>query len=295
MSNVQEKVAFTFDEISPKRISYILATKNRSSFLKGALQRLKVLVGPQDELLVIDGGSTDGTLEVVKGFGGLVNVFVSEPDDNAYEASNKGIMLARGKFVYVIADDDVVHSEGMRKAIGTLEANPQIDLLLCGGTKQFGSGSVFYFYVPSDANYGHRPEDTIIYGATGSGLVARRRIFSKIGLQGGLAADGELVTKCIANGGIVKFCRINLFHQTIYPHSVTRSKKYLHRKHQFEYIKKYCSRVFYWKYRIARTFRDSFLNKMLTKFERVIRIKITGNSGKKHSRDTECVWDGGFS
>lgn len=295
MEDVQEKISLTFDEANPKRISYILATKNRAKFLNDALQRISGMLEPNDELIIVDGESSDNTKEVVERFKDTVNIFISEPDSESYEASNKGIMLSSGKYIYFTADDDVVHKDGIEKAIEVLEKNPEIDILLCGGIKQFDSGSTFPFYIPPGANYGRRPEDTVIYGATGSGLIVRRHIFAKIGLPEGVAADGEIVTKCIAKGGVVKFCRIKLFHQTIYNHSVTKSKKYLHRKHQFEYVKQYCSRPFYWKYRITRMFKDNFLNISLNRLRRFIKVKIIGSSEKKHNKDGEYIWDGGFS
>jgi glycosyltransferase involved in cell wall biosynthesis len=62
------------------------------------------------ELIVIDGGSTDGTLELLKHYGDSIVSSVSEPDRNIYEALNKGLARARGEWIYVIGADDYLWS-----------------------------------------------------------------------------------------------------------------------------------------------------------------------------------------
>lgn len=58
------------------------------------------------EVLVIDGGSTDDTLDIVRGYGGLVSVLVSEPDQGIFDALNKGIERATGDVIALLGADD---------------------------------------------------------------------------------------------------------------------------------------------------------------------------------------------
>lgn len=51
------------------------------------------------EYIIIDGGSTDGTLNVIEKYRDKIDVFISEPDKGIYDAMNKGLMHARGRFV----------------------------------------------------------------------------------------------------------------------------------------------------------------------------------------------------
>lgn len=69
---------------------------------------------PAPQVIVIDGGSTDETLEVLAAFGDRINV-TSEPDDGIYDAMNKGIRKARGEIVAILnADDHYTDSQVLR-------------------------------------------------------------------------------------------------------------------------------------------------------------------------------------
>jgi glycosyltransferase involved in cell wall biosynthesis len=62
------------------------------------------------ELIVIDGGSTDGTLEIIRKYNNLISVFVSEPDKGIYNAMNKGLSHANGEFVFFLNGGDTFFS-----------------------------------------------------------------------------------------------------------------------------------------------------------------------------------------
>ena len=51
------------------------------------------------EWIVVDGGSTDGSLEVIKHYKERIDILISEPDNGIYDAMNKGIRLAKGKWI----------------------------------------------------------------------------------------------------------------------------------------------------------------------------------------------------
>jgi glycosyltransferase involved in cell wall biosynthesis len=62
------------------------------------------------EHVIVDGGSTDGTLDIVKRFNGRIKKFISEPDGGIYDAMNKGLHLAQGEVVAFLNADDVYAS-----------------------------------------------------------------------------------------------------------------------------------------------------------------------------------------
>lgn len=58
------------------------------------------------EYIVIDGGSTDGTLDILKAYEAKIDILISEPDDGLYFALNKGIRIASGEYVSILHSDD---------------------------------------------------------------------------------------------------------------------------------------------------------------------------------------------
>lgn len=64
------------------------------------------------EWIVVDGGSNDGTREYLENLNGIFNLrFVSEPDNGIYDAMNKGIAMAQGKFALFLNSGDIFHQD----------------------------------------------------------------------------------------------------------------------------------------------------------------------------------------
>ena len=64
------------------------------------------------EWIVVDGGSNDGTREYLENLNGIYNLhFVSEPDNGIYDAMNKGITMAQGKFALFLNSGDIFHQD----------------------------------------------------------------------------------------------------------------------------------------------------------------------------------------
>lgn len=94
----------------PKKLTIITATWNSGKTLPSTLQSLSEQSNQNFELVVVDGGSTDNTIEIIKE-SPVVTRWVSERDGGIYDALNKGIGLARGEFVGFLHSDDVFASE----------------------------------------------------------------------------------------------------------------------------------------------------------------------------------------
>jgi glycosyltransferase len=77
------------------------------------------------EYLIVDGGSTDGTLEMVKKYAEVVTSFVSEPDKGIYDAMNKGLKRATGDVVgFLHADDRFAHPRVLNDIMAAFETKP---------------------------------------------------------------------------------------------------------------------------------------------------------------------------
>lgn len=307
----QQTDRHVWETYHPKRVSYILPTKNRADLLDNALTQFRQFIEPQDELIIIDGASTDHTRDVVKKHQNIITLFVSEPDKPG-EATNKGLLLARGTYFKLLLDDEPVNPEAMKRAIRVLDEHPEIELLVCGGTVYSRDNKKSYIYVPPGANFGKHPDDVLTYWTgNGSCFVYRRSLFAKIGIfSPTLVSDYEFIARCLYQKIGAAFCRVNLFENRVTNKSITiqRGKEALQEK--FAITKKYCSRTVYYLYCLEKNkwMRRAGLSKyMRPMYGHVESYRQNGFTGVltniTHARaktDTfdisqEPIWDGGLS
>ena len=87
-------------------VTIIVAVLNRSKTLDRCLRSVEVLDYPGKELIVMDGGSTDGSLSVLEGHKNYIAYFESTPDRGIYHAWNKGMAHASGEWICFLGADD---------------------------------------------------------------------------------------------------------------------------------------------------------------------------------------------
>jgi glycosyltransferase involved in cell wall biosynthesis len=222
-----------------KRISFILTTKNRAPYLRKALENISQLIGPSDELIIIDGNSTDGTKEIIQNNLQLIDIFVSEPDESQAHAYNKGLLLSRGKYVCYLTDDDVFFQKAVEQAAGIMDNNPEIDVLIPGGTKE-KNGKEWYVYMPKGSDFGKSVESLYANSWCGLGFFIRTSCIAKAGLSDSfcVAHDSSYIAQCINAGLNVKFARIKMFFHPIHELSGTISNKKLLKKITIEFVNK---------------------------------------------------------
>ncbi|HVJ09364.1 MAG TPA: glycosyltransferase family 2 protein [Acidisarcina sp.] len=89
-------------------VSVIIVVRNGKNDIENALASVSAQSKELCELLVIDGVSTDGTLDVLEKHSDTIDYWMSEPDNGIYDAMNKAVKLARGKYVYFLGSDDLL-------------------------------------------------------------------------------------------------------------------------------------------------------------------------------------------
>lgn len=93
------------------KISVITAVFNNKETIAASLDSVLAQSGADVELVVIDGGSTDGTLAVLENYAHQISVLVSEPDGGIYDALNKGVRHASGDVIGFLHSDDLLADE----------------------------------------------------------------------------------------------------------------------------------------------------------------------------------------
>jgi glycosyltransferase involved in cell wall biosynthesis len=113
-------------------VSYIMPVYNRANVvgqaIAGVIEERRTNY-PRIEIVVMDGGSTDGTKEIIQSFGDEIQVFHSAKDGGAADAFNKGVHLATGEIIRYVAGDDKILVGHTRRMVDYLIENPEIDLL----------------------------------------------------------------------------------------------------------------------------------------------------------------------
>ncbi|MEA2029006.1 MAG: glycosyltransferase family 2 protein [Campylobacterota bacterium] len=92
--------------IEKPKISIITVVWNNKETIKDAIDSVLAQTYDNIEYIVVDGASTDGTVEIVHSYGDKITKFVSEKDNGLYDAMNKGIGLASGDIVGILNSDD---------------------------------------------------------------------------------------------------------------------------------------------------------------------------------------------
>lgn len=111
-------------------ISVVIPTFNRQTLILRALESVFEQSRPADEVIVVDDGSTDGTMEeVTKKFPQAKYIPIAHQGVSA--ARNVGIKAARGRWVAFLDSDDVWHSDKLMRQIAFIEANPNARLIHC--------------------------------------------------------------------------------------------------------------------------------------------------------------------
>jgi cellulose synthase/poly-beta-1,6-N-acetylglucosamine synthase-like glycosyltransferase len=221
------------------RVSFVLATKNRADILPKCLDNIKEIITPNDELIVIDGGSADSTLEVLNRYKSIIDKTISLPDLNSAHAMNRGIMESRGRYVKQVCDDDQLNPKEFELSIRYMDEHPEIDLLVCGGIKQTGAGNQL---TTAPSTYGEKCQDIFDYGACGTGFVYRRDSFSRFGMLNTeyINVDRELALRYISKGAIVRFFPGQHFVHTPYAHSASIQGLERWRQENIQLAQQYC-------------------------------------------------------
>ena len=168
-----------------KRVSYVLTTLNKVSFLKETLKRYAEALGDEEELLIVDGGSRDGSAEHIHEWfeQGKVSAYVSEPDLCEAHALNKALLMAQGRYITILTDDDVFDFGVLRQLHRYLDENPDISVAFPSGAdtqwdeEPFVRPTIDILLVP-----GLIENRDAMFPYSGLGLTIRRADLPKLGL-----------------------------------------------------------------------------------------------------------------
>ena len=112
------------------KLSIIICTHNSGERLRKTLDSILSQDADDFEVVIIDGASTDGTINIIKEyelkFNGKLR-WISEPDSGVYNAMNKGVKMARGEYLNIVGAGDWLEKSALKAAYKCIEENPETD------------------------------------------------------------------------------------------------------------------------------------------------------------------------
>jgi glycosyltransferase involved in cell wall biosynthesis len=98
--------------------SIITVVRNGARTLEGTIQSVLAQSIGGLEYIIIDGGSTDGTLDIIRKYDDRIDLWVSEPDNGIYDAMNKGIAQSTGRLIGILNSDDCYEKDSLSSIAG---------------------------------------------------------------------------------------------------------------------------------------------------------------------------------
>ena len=124
-------------------VSVITPSFNQARFLETAIRSVLGQGYPRLEYLIVDGGSTDGSVDVIRRYAPALTWWVSEPDRGQAEAINKGLRRARGEIVAWLNSDDAYAPQAIAAAVAAFQAHPEAAVVFGQGVSFDAAGRPF--------------------------------------------------------------------------------------------------------------------------------------------------------
>ncbi|RII27767.1 MAG: glycosyl transferase [Geobacter sp.] len=99
------------------KISIITAVYNNRKTIRNCIESVLAQSHSSIEYIVVDGGSTDGTIEIIKSYGEKISHFISEQDKGMYYAINKGIGVSSGDVIGILHSDDFYATDDILRTV----------------------------------------------------------------------------------------------------------------------------------------------------------------------------------
>lgn len=186
------------------KISIITVVYNSVDVIKIAIESVLNQTYKNIEYIIIDGKSTDGTVEIIQKYGDKIHEFVSESDKGIYDAMNKGLKLATGDVIGILNSDDFYISNDVIEKVVKVFEEQQVESMFADliyvKAKNLNKVVRYYdssYFSPDKFAYGWMPAHPTFF--------LKRKIYEKYGyfkLGYKIAADYELMVRFLAKHGV---------------------------------------------------------------------------------------------
>ncbi len=176
-------------------VTIVTVVFNGEKYLEQTIQSVINQTYDNIEYIIIDGGSTDGTLDIIRKYEKVIDYWVSEPDAGIYDAMNKGIILSRGKLIGLINSDDWYLENAVETVVETYLNNSKSNVIITGAIYRTDSQGNILFKLNKPASFLHQKINRIMPVNHPATFVARE-VYAEIGLfdeQYKIAGDYDFI------------------------------------------------------------------------------------------------------
>lgn len=183
---------------SNKTISIIIATYNAGKTLQHCLDSIAPQKSKELELLIIDGQSTDNTLDIINSNKLIIDFYISETDKGIYDAWNKGIQMATGEWIMFVGADDILLPNALSQYIDLINKTPEIGNYdyICANNEFIGKDGKVLKIMGEAPSWSKMKK--YMAAAHVASLHNKKNLFNKVGLYNleyKICADYELLLR----------------------------------------------------------------------------------------------------
>jgi glycosyltransferase involved in cell wall biosynthesis len=196
-------------------VSIITPVRNGEKILEQAIQSVINQTYHNIEYIIIDGASTDHTIDIIRKYEDRIAYWMSEPDDGISDAFNKGIAASNGEIIGLLNADDWLSVDQLELGVAALNKSPA-DFIF-GDLLFYDASGTFKYRVNGDTDYSVTI-NSVMPALCHPTVLVKRKAYDKIGLfdtNYRIAMDYEWFLRLHKNGSIGEYAKGLLGHMRI--------------------------------------------------------------------------------
>lgn len=181
-------------------ISIITVVYNSEKYLEKTILSIAEQNSTNIEYIIIDGGSSDNTINIIQKHKQHIQISISEPDNGLYDAMNKGLEIASGEYVWFINSGDKIYDTSTVESFAQIAQNQNFPDVIYGETviideneQEIGPRRL---KIPEKLNWKNLINGLVVCHQS---FIVKRSIAPKYNLKYKIAADYDWVLKCLKN------------------------------------------------------------------------------------------------
>lgn len=254
--------------VQPGTVSVIIPAYNRKDYIRQTVDSVLEQSCAPLELLVVDDGSTDGTLEILQSYGDKIRLLQHPNGENKGQAAalNLGLKHLCGEFIAILDSDDYWSEDFLEKMLPFIQERPECGMVYSSGFAVDEKGNKLYNLFPKNHQEHNRLGDILLdcYLCLPGESLVRRQVYEKVGGFDESLRAGQDHDMCIRLAENTKLAYNNqqLFHYRKHPDTISKKGLSTRWRNGFIILNRAINRTAYPKHVISK--RKAVLNYRLS-------------------------------